>query len=229
VVTRTPPESDDTVSYPFPQVPTARPGGPSGAGLQFSQTMTGLVTMGCTDPAEGYQNPGAVAISLHAGVTIADLPEFLADPEHRGHWDADGAIPVWGGPIRSTGCGDFRLFQRAIDAPGDPVRETVYTQAITVGEHSYLLRARSVIRPGPPWRLWRAVTTLDVRFLEPGTSQRVVAAGILQLTPVGVLRQLRTVRITGYHPLPDKRRQLRLFAAFVAGALARTYILGRRW
>lgn len=198
-------------------------------GLRFTETMTGLVNTGSTDPFEGYHNPAAVAMSLRAAVTIADLSAFLTDPEHRGRWDAGGAIPVWGGHIRSTGDGDFRLFQRVIDADRKPVREMVYDTSIAVGEHTYLMRGQKIIQPGPPWRFWPATTTLRVTFFEPERPEQVVAAGILQLTPLGFLRQLSTMRITGDFPSSVKRRQLWLFVKFFAGSLARTYILGRRW
>jgi hypothetical protein len=223
------PDSDDAAPLRSTGIDEEARISPVQPGLRFSEKMTGLVNKGSTDPLEGYQNPAAVAMSLRAAVTIANLPAFLTDPEHRGRWDASGAIPVWGGHIRSTGDGDFRLFQRAIDADRKPVREMVYDTSIAVGEQSYLLRGRKFIQPGPPWRFWPATTTLYVRFFELDRPEQVVAAGILQLTPLGFLRQLTTMRITGDFPSSVKRRQLWLFVRFFAGSLARTYILGRRW
>jgi len=223
------PDSGDAVPSPSTRMDGQTGMNPVRPGLRFSEKMTGLVNMGSTDPGEGYQNPAAVAMSLRAAVTIADVPAFLTDPEHRGRWDAGGAIPVWGGRIRSTGDGDFRLFQRAIVADGKPVREMVYDTSIAVGEQTYLLHGRKFIQPGPPWRFWPATTTLYVRFFEPDRPEQVVAAGILQLTPLGFLRQLSTMRITGNFPSSVKLRQLWLFVKFFAGSLARTYILGRRW
>jgi hypothetical protein len=228
VVTQAMPGSDDAVD-PSTLTDIETQLTLAGPGLHFRERMTGLVTEGSTDPVEGYQNPAAVAMSLRASVTIANLPAFLIDPEHRGRWGAAGAIPVWGGDIHSTGDGDFRLFQRVIDADGNPVREMVYDASITVGEQTYLLRGRKIIQPGPPWRFWPATTTLYVRFFEIGRPERVVAAGILQLTPFGFLRQLSTMRITGDFPSSVKRRQLWLFVKFFAWSLVRTYILRRRW
>ena len=198
-------------------------------GLRFSEEMTGLVNKGSTDPKEGYRNPAAVAMTLRAAVTIANLPAFLTDANHRGRWDAEVAIPVWGRHIRSTDHGDFRLFQRDFGTDGKPVREMVYDTSIAAGEHTYLMRGRKIIQPGPPWRFWPATTTLYVTFFELDRPEQVVAAGIFQLTPLGFLRQLSTMRITGDFPSSAKLRQLWLFVKFFAGSLARTYILGRRW
>ena len=222
-------DCDDAAPSPSTRMDGQTGMNPVRPSLRFSETMTGLVNKGSTDPVEGYKNAAAVAMSLRAAVTIADLPAFLTDPEHRGRWDAGGAIPVWGGRIRSTADGDFRLFQRAIVPDGKPVREMVYDTSIAVGEHTYLMRGQKIIQPGPPWRCWPATTTLYVTFFEPERPEQVMAAGILQLTPLGFLRQLTTMRITGDFPSSVKLRQLRLFLKFFAGSLARTYILGRRW
>ena len=223
------PDSDDAVPSPSTRMDRETRMNPVRPGLRFSEEMTGLVNKGSTDPVEGYQNPAAVAMSLRAAVTVADLPAFLTDPNHRGRWDAEVAIPVWGRHIRSTDHGDFRLFQRAFGADGKPVREMVYDTSIAAGEHTYLMRGRKTIQPGPPWRFWPATTTLYVTFFEVDGPEQVVAAGILQLTPLGFLRQLSTLRITGAFPSSAKLRQLWLFVKFFAGSLARTYILGRRW
>jgi hypothetical protein len=223
------PDSDDAVPSPSTRMDGQTGMNPVQPGLRFNEKMTGLVNMGSTDPIEGYQNPGAVAMSLRAAVTLADLPAFLTDPEHRGRWDAGGAIPVWGGRIRSSDDGDFRLFQRVIDVDRKPVREMVYDTSIAVGEQTYRLHGQKVIQPGPPWQFWPATTTLYLTFFEPERPEQVVAAGILQLTPFGFLRQLSTLRITGDFPSSAKLRQLWLFVKFFAWSLVRTYILGRRW
>ena len=223
------PDSDDAVPSPSTRMDRETRMNLVQPGLRFSEKMTGLVNTGSTDPVEGYHNSAAVAMSLRAAVTITDLSAFLTDPNHRGRWDAEVAIPVWGRHIRSTDHGDFRLFQRAFGADGKPVREMVYDTSIAAGEHTYLMRGRKIIQPGPPWRFWPATTTLHVMFFELDRPEQVVAAGILQLTPLGFLRQLSTMRITGDFPSSVKLRQLWLFVKFFAGSLARTYILGRRW
>jgi hypothetical protein len=39
-------------------------------GLRFSEVMAGMITMGVTDPVEGYKNDAAIAMRLQATVTL---------------------------------------------------------------------------------------------------------------------------------------------------------------
>ena len=55
-------------------------------GLRFSEVMTGMITMGVTDPVKGYQNDAAIAMQLHATVTLPNLSAFIKDPNHKGEW-----------------------------------------------------------------------------------------------------------------------------------------------
>lgn len=222
----------DKPPTPFPTTEIGRRalGAAVRPGLTFSEVMTGMVTNGSTDPREGYENEGAVAMSLVAAVEIANLPALLRDPHHRGRWAAAGELPVWGGSITGGADGDFRLFRRTIGRNGKPVREMVYDTFITVGGRTYLLRGFKIIEPGPIWRAWTATTTMYVRFFDLGnTAGPAVAAGILRLSLGGFLRQLTTIRVTGGLSFPDKLHFLGLFFRFFAGSLVRTYVLRRRW
>lgn len=196
-------------------------------GLTFREVMCGMITMGVTDPAEGLRDDAAVAMVLHADVAIPNLPGFLKDPDHRGRWHACGSIPVLGFEISSRGDGDFGLFRRAI-RDGKGVRELVYDTEITVGEHTYRMRGRKFVEPAPPWRGWRATTTLYVQLFDVG-GHLPVAAGILRLSPGAFIRQLFSMRVTGKFWLLDKARQLFSFYRFFVSSLAKTYLKGRRW
>src|SRR6476620_7265178 len=68
-------------------------------GLRFNEVMIGMITMGITDLVDGYANDGAIAMRLHATVTLPNLPAFIRDPNHRGQWQASGSIPVLGGDV----------------------------------------------------------------------------------------------------------------------------------
>src|SRR4051794_38547746 len=68
-------------------------------GLRFSEVMTGMITMGIADPVDGYKNDAAIAMRLHATVTVPNLPGFIKDPNHKGQWRAAGSIPVLGGDL----------------------------------------------------------------------------------------------------------------------------------
>jgi hypothetical protein len=198
-------------------------------GLRFGEVMTGMITMGSTDPVEGYQNEAAVGFRLDATVTLPNLPAFIKDPNHTGRWHAAGSIPVLGGNVESTGDGDFALFRRAIRAEKG-VRELVYDSTISVGGQLYRMRGRKYIEPLPPWRVWPATTTLYVQFfpVSGGTGQPV-AAGVLRLTLWAFIRQLLTMRIIGDFGFFDRFRHRLSFYRFFVSSLVNTYVKGRRW
>ena len=161
-------------------------------GLRFSEVMTGMITMGVTDPVEGYENDAAIAMRLHATVTVPNLPGFIKDPNHKGEWRAAGSIPVLGDNVIAMGNGDFGLFRRAI-REGKGVRELVYDTEFSVGGQQFRMRGRKYVEPSPPWRMWPATTTLYVQlFPASGTAGQPVAAGVLRLTLWSFIRQLLT-------------------------------------
>ncbi|MBE1549178.1 hypothetical protein GGC64_003202 [Mycobacterium sp. OAS707] len=198
-------------------------------GLRFGEVMSGMITMGCTEPSKGYQDDAAIAMRLEVTVDVPNLPAFLRDPSHRGRWSAAGSIPVLGGDIEGTGVGDFRLFQRAIRNEKG-VREMVYDSIISVGDQTFCMRGRKYMEPSPPWRLWPATTTLHVQlFPLAGERGQAVGAGILRLTLRDFVRQLLSMRITGKVRWYDKLRHLFSFYRFFVSSLVNTYLKGRRW
>jgi hypothetical protein len=214
---------DATVADVQEKLRIARPG------LRFSEVMTGMITMGIADPVAGYHNDAAFAMQLHATVTVPNLPAFIKDPNHTGQWRAGGSIPVLGGALIGTGDGDFGLFRRAIRNKKG-VREMVYDTEFTVDDKRYKMRGRKIMEPSPPWRLWPATTTLHVQlFPTSGGTGEPVAAGVLRLTPLGLIRQLLGMRVTGDFGWFDGCVQKLSFYRFFATSLANTYLKGRRW
>ena len=198
-------------------------------GLRFDEVMIGMITMGITDPVEGYANDGAIAMRLHATVTLPNLPAFIRDPNHRGQWQASGSIPVLGGDVVGMDDGDFGLFRRAIRA-GKGVRELVYDTTISVGDQQYKMRGRKYVEPSPPWRVWPATTTLYVElFPLLGETGEPVAAGILRLTLSAFLRQLMSMQVIGNFGWFERCSQKLAFYRFFMSSLVNTYIKGRRW
>ena len=199
-------------------------------GIAFSEVMKGQLTVGVSEPRDGYADPGAIAASLRASVEIPYLDAFIADSCHRGRWSANGAIPVLGGSFTTTDSGAFRLFQRTIGKSGRPVREMVYDSRISLGGRTYWLRGRKIIEPAAVWRLWPATTTLEVRLFDTDDmAGPVVAAGILRLTPLAFLRQLSTMRVTGKIAWFEKPAVMVRFMKFFASSLVRSFVLRRRW
>jgi hypothetical protein len=221
-------EADPPVAMPTAEevrqkLRVARPG------LRFSEVMTGMITVGITDPVKGYDNDAAVAMSLHATVTLPNLPGFIKDPNHKGEWRAAGSIPVLGGDLISRGNGDFGLFRRAI-RNGKGVREMVYDTDFSVDGKRFKMRGRKVVEPSPPWRVWPATTTLYVQLFASGAATgEPIAAGALRITLRGFIRQLLTMRVIGDFGWFDRCIQKLAFYRFFATSLMNTYLKGRRW
>jgi hypothetical protein len=215
-------DAEPTAAEVLKRLRVARPG------LCFREVMTGLITMGATDPVAGYSDDAAIAMELHAAVTIPNLPAFITDPNHKGGWHASGSIPVLGGPISGEDDGDFGLFRRAIRADKG-VRELVYDTEISVGGRRYTMHGRKFVEPSPPWRVWPATTTLYVQFFPVGGGHQPVAAGVLRLSARAFIRQVLGMRVTGDFWLIDKFRYRLSFYRFFASSLVNTYIKGRRW
>jgi hypothetical protein len=206
-----------------PKLTVARPG------LRFNEVMTGMITMGVTEPAKGYQDDAAIAMRLEATVTIPNLPGFIKDPIHKGQWRAAGSIPVLGGDIIGKGEGDFGLFRRAIREKKG-VRELVYDTDFSVGDQQYRLRGRKYVEPSPPWRVWPATTTLYVQlFPVGGGTGEPLGAGVLQITLWGLIKQLLTIQVLGNYGFSKRCFQKLSFYRFFGKSLVNTYIKGRRW
>ena len=198
-------------------------------GLRFNEVMTGMITMGVTDPAKGYRDDAAIAMRLEATVTIPNLPGFIKDPIHKGQWRAAGSIPVLGGDVIGLGKGDFGLFRRAIREKKG-VRELVYDTDFSVGDQHYTMRGRKYVEPSPPWRGWPATTTLYVQlFPVGGGTGEPVGAGVLRITLLGFIKQLLTMQVTGNYGFSDRCIQKLSFYRFFGKSLVNTYIKGRRW
>jgi hypothetical protein len=197
-------------------------------GLRFSEVMTGMITMGITDPVDGYKNDAAIAMRLHATVTLPNLAAFIKDPNHKGQWRASGSIPVLGADVIAMGDGDFGLFRRAF-REGRGVREMVYDTSFSVGGQQYKMRGRKYVEPSPPWRLWPATTTLYIQLFAPSGKAEPVAAGVLRLTLWAFIRQLHSMEVIGKFGWFDRCSHKLSFYRFFVSSLAKTYLKGRRW
>jgi hypothetical protein len=219
----TEPAAKPTAAEVLERLRVARPG------LFFREVMSGMITMGIADPVEAYANDGAIAMRLHATVTVQNLPAFIKDPNHKGQWRASGSIPVLGGDVIGMDDGDFGLFRRAIRADKG-VRELVYDTTISVGDQQYKMRGRKYVEPSPPWRVWPATTTLYVQlFPVRGGTGEPVAAGILRLTLSAFIRQLLSMQVIGDVGWFERCSQKLSFYRFFVSSLINTYIKGRRW
>ncbi|MFE0171130.1 GMC oxidoreductase [Streptomyces sp. NPDC059002] len=190
--------------------------------VQFTETMRGSCAMGVSDPGAARRSPAREPLRARLTLTIDDMDDFLARPEHPAR--ADGWIEARGlGGRRPVTGGEFQVF--ATGRTPDH-RELRYRLFLTDGAGT----ARTMIgvkdlAPAGLTRLWPATTTLPYVLLnghpaegEDGSAD-VVAAGTLRISVPDFLRQLTTFRTTGPHAAAALAR----FHAFFLAELRRIY------
>ncbi|MEU7581313.1 GMC family oxidoreductase [Streptomyces sp. NPDC041068] len=190
--------------------------------VQFTETLKGSCTMGLSDPRAARRSPTREPLRARLTITIDDIDDFLARPEHPAR--ADGWIEARGlGGRRPVTGGEFHFFGagRTPDR-----RELRYRLFLTDGTGS----ARTLIgvkdlAPAGLTRLWPATTTLPYVLLEGHLARAeehaadILAAGTLHISLPDFLRQLTTFRTTG----PSSAATLARFHAFFLDELRRIY------
>ena len=182
----------------------------------------------------GAQNPEAsgdaaerARLRFRLTIHVDDVQRFLDDSEHEA--DAVGYVdcPALGGR-RAISRGRFNLFTAGAE-PG--LIHMRYRLFITDGMGRALtLAGVKDVRDDPGADVWADTTTLYTQILqghvEAGAEpQRVVAAGILRISPLGFARQLASFRASGPGSFGGTRALLQFGRAFYRN-LYRVY--GRR-
>lgn len=190
--------------------------------LQFTETMKGNCAMRTSDPRTAERSPEREPLSARLTVTIDDIDDFLARPEHPAR--ADGWIEAHslGGRRPVTG-GEFHLF-----GPGRTPdhRELRYRLFLTdaAGTAHTMIGVKD-LAPAGLNSLWPSTTTLPYVLMEGHLAQGedhmadIVAAGTLRISLPDFLRQLTTFRTTG----PRSAATLARFHAFFLDELRQIY------
>jgi hypothetical protein len=193
-------------------------------GVTFREVMSGQLTVGQSDPRAGYKQAGSSAVTMRATITIADVSAFVRDPGHCAQLCAELDLPRITGRVQSS-AGHFGLFVPTSDARTTLMR---YELRFEIGGKPHLLRGVKNCTAAPLWRLWRATTTLNTTLHDLSDSdERIVAAGIMRLGPVGLLAMLKTMHGIGTRPWV-RIRSTAQFLGFFIGGLVSTYLLQRR-
>lgn len=199
--------------------------------LRFTETMRGAMAFGTDDPERGAREGAASRTDLAVRLTVGvgGVCRFLVDPSHEARLTGWVTSDALGGklPIES---GVFNLF---VHQQNPDLRKMLYRVFFRDrAGHMLTLTGEKLVPRLPARHPWRDTTTLFTRVLrgriEPdgNADAEVVAAGIIRITPSGLLRQLLTFRAFA----PDRVRVLagcgliaRFFAFFI-GTLARVYL-----
>lgn len=214
---------------------TRRPGAAAAepVALRFTETMTGHITLGETDPERGYAQGRAddTRFTFRLTISTEDVDRFVQDPAHLGRaegWvecdDLGGRLPVEGGW--------FNLFV----AESPRVRTMRYRLWFTdAAGHPLTLRAHKTVTDDPGVDAWADTTTLYTQLLighvaADDDDATVTAAGVLRIRPLDFARQLTTFRTKG-RSLRARGSGMATFGGFFMGQLWRTYrprLRGRR-
>jgi hypothetical protein len=163
------------------------------SGLTFSETMSGPVALGASDPEGGAADPRATALTIHCTITIDDVDRFVADPEHTGSIEGSVDYESFGHDLPVTR-GIFNLFSPG--APGERLMQ--YRLAFAHDGKPYFLDGRKHAHDDPGFDIWKDTTTLYT-VLHEGNDDKgaVVGAGVLSLGVEALAKMMSTMRPSG--------------------------------
>ncbi len=210
---------------------TASSGATAPVGVRFTETMSGFVTLGETDPERGYRRGKAdgTALSFRLTISTDDVAAFLADPEHAEVAEGRIDCEVLGGrrPVQS---GRFQLF--VAEPAGARSMRYRLTFADSAGNDLTLV-GRKDVRNDRGLDAWADTTTLFTRILvghvdeDADADAQVTAAGILRISVPAFARQLTTFRADG-PSVPARVSGLWSFGSFFTTQLWQVYGPRRR-
>jgi choline dehydrogenase-like flavoprotein len=190
-------------------------------GVMFSEQMSGGFALGQTDPEAGAKAGKSQVLTMHGTITIDDLDTFIADPKHLGRLDVRMDWAPFGMDLPAFG-GVFNLF-----APtGDPkLKLMVYEWCVQHDNKSYYFAGQKDVKVHPLFDVWRDTTTLYTTLHE-GTDKtgKVVGAGILDLTPGGLIKMLGTMTALNADSIGESAKATTKFGRFFLGEIWDTYV-----
>lgn len=204
----------------------------AGVALRFTETMTGHVALGETDPERGRVLGRADGSDLTFRLTIEteDVARFVTDPTHPATATGWVEATALGGrfPVER---GEFHLFVEEHAGLRTMRYRLWFTDA---AGHPLTLRGHKRVLDDPGADVWADTTTLYVQLLlghvpatpgDPtgrGEDATVTGAGVLRIEPVAFARQMTTFRTSG-GPWTSQAAALAAFGRLFLGSLGSTY------
>ncbi len=193
------------------------------AGISFSETMAGGVTLDETDYKTGEEvarDLGAHTLVMNARVTIDDLDRFISDPNHTGLLDGTIDYPPFGKGIPGYN-GVFNLFAPA-DRPDTKLM--IYEMVFEHEDQPYYLAGHKEVRDDPGFDLWSDTTTLYTHIHRgKDKSGEIAGAGILTLGIGDLIRLLSTLDVLHTTDKVKRLGTLARFGSFFMGELWDSY------
>lgn len=192
-------------------------------GLIFDEKMEGGFAMGATDPDGGAKlgKTAGTSLTLNNHITVANVDEFIADPDHGSVLDATIDFAPLGRGIRCSP-GVFQLFRQSDDPT---VKLMIYACGFESGGTRYFLEGRKFIHDRVPLHtlLDQSTTLYTKLYRGDGTTGPVVGAGVLHIGVIGVIEMVASMRTTGAAGPEQSARALTAFGEFFLGRLWQTY------
>lgn len=192
------------------------------AGISFSETMAGGVSLGESDYHKGEEHgrDRERTLVLNARVSIDNLEQFIDDPDHTGFLDGTIDYPPFAKGMTGYN-GIFNLFSPA-DQPNTKLM--IYEMAFEHEGQPYYLAGYKEVRDDPGFDLWSDTTTLYTHIHRGGEkSGEVIAAGILTLGIGDLMRLLSTLEVIHAEGTINKLETLARFGRFFMGELWDSY------
>jgi predicted patatin/cPLA2 family phospholipase len=204
-----------------------------GPTLGFTEQMTGHVAFGVADPVEGArlgrgQDGG---LTLHLDIHVDGIARFVVDPDRTARVAGWLQADAFGGRC-ALEQGSFNLFSAGPDPAVTRMRYTLWFRD-AVG-HPLTLVGVKRLADDPGADLWQDASTLFTRIYAghraPGADadgpgedlDGLVAAGVVRVSPLGVLGQLLTMR-TDARGLPRRAEVVLRYGQLFLGRLFDVY------
>ena len=195
--------------------------------VRFTEEMKGYVTFREGDYERGAREgrKSGTRLIFHLTIDVDDLDRFAADPRCEAIAEGWVGCDALGGrlPVEK---GVFNLF---VDDEDPATKRMLYRLFFRDGAgHPVTLTGYKVIRNDPSADAWSDTTTLYTRVLQGHVSEaderdaRVVASGIIWISPLDFLKQLTTFRAGGPSPI-SSIAALAQFGALFLGQLWQVY------
>jgi len=192
------------------------------AGISFSETMAGGVSLGESDYLRGEElaRTRGHTLVMNARVTIDNLDRFIDDPNHTGLLDGTIDYPPFAKGIPGYN-GVFNLFAPA-EQPNTKLM--VYEMVFEHDGQPYYLAGHKEIRDDPGFDLWSDTTTLYTHIHHgKDKSGEVAGAGVLTLGVGDLMRLLSSLEVLHARDRGDQLGALARFGRFFMGQLWDSY------
>ena len=201
-----------------------------GTRVSFTEQMKGFVTLGLSDPQQGYdqgrQNDDRLMFELT--ITTDDVDRFVSEPAHEGSAVGYVESDALGGRFEVEQ-GWFNLFVQE----DDPNTRTMLYRLWMSGPagNPMTFFGFKDVHDDPGLDTWRDTSTLYVTILDghvgPGEDGDPIAAGIITIHIPDFMKQLTTFRSRGGRPLARTRRIRPALPRPALGGLRRSVLPGR--